>query len=292
MVAARRLIVMVAFFLPWFPGSIAAQNFPSLNAEGLAGATILKTESYAGRALFGYINGGAELYLEYGFKKLGRQEVQYAGERFVVEIYQMAGPNEAYGIFSVQRFKCIQVDSLSPHTCLSKYQLQAVAGDCYLNIINETGSAAAQKGSIDIYRSLRAAIRPQDLHLPSIFLNNKLKPFLHNLVIVHGPLGLQNGFPDWVPFFESFPTFLVFILPVEIGSSHLTLAYTNIPCCGEIEEFARLAGYDGVLGEDLQSQTKAGEHLFVQKLGKQVMIFAVGTGSLSELTDYLRSLSD
>lgn len=290
MATAPRLLAIVALSLPWLVGSIAAQDFPSLDAKVLAGAKILKTDSYAGKALFGYIDGGAELYLEYGFKQLTRQEVLYSGERFVVETYRMAGPNEAYGIFSVQRFKCIPVDSLSPNTCLSKYQLQAVTGECYLNIINESGSAAAQKGSIDIYRSLRAGIKPQELQLPSIFHYGKLKPFLRNLVIASGPLGLQNGYPDWLSYFESFETFTVYLVPVDLSTSHLVVAYAQIPCCGEVDEFARLAGFEGPLTEALRTESKDGTHLFARKLGKQNLLFGVGSGSLSDLTDFLRPL--
>lgn len=266
------------------------QDVPGLNAKDLAGAKILKTESYAGNALFGYIDGGAELYLEYGFKKLGRQEVLYSNEKFVVEIYQMAGPNEAYGVFSVQRFKCIPVDSLSPNTCLSKYQLQAVAGDCYLNIINETGTPAAQKGSVDIFRSFRAGIKPQNLQLPEIFQNDRLKPFMRNLVIAEGPLGLQNGYPEWLSYFESFETFTLYLVPVDVGTSPLVVAYAQIPCCGEVDEFTRLAGFESPLTEALRTESKDGTHMFARKLGKQILLFAVGSGSLSDLTDFLRPL--
>ncbi len=279
-------LLLLAFFTPCL-----SQDVPSLDAKDLAGATILKTESYAGRALFGYINGGAELYLEYGFRKLGRQEVLHSNEKFVVEIYQMAGPNEAYGIFSVQRFKCVPVDSLSPNTCLSRYQLQAVAGDCYLNIVNETGSPAAQKGSVHIFRALRARIKPQNPQWPALFHEEKLRPFLPNLVVAYGPVGLQNGFPGWLPYFESFESFTLVLLPIENAESHLEIAHVRISCCGEIEEFWRLAGFDGKPAETLTSLTKEGTKMLARQIGKQVLLFATGSESFPGLAAYVELLS-
>ena len=286
----NNVYVVVSLLLLAFATPSLGQDVPGLNTEDLAGAKILKTDSYTGKALFGYIDGGAELYLEYGLKKLGRQEISYSKEKFVVEIYQMAGANEAYGIFSVQRFKCIPLDSTLPNTCLSKYQLQAAVGDCYLSIINESGSAAAQKGSVEIYRSLHARIKQQRLQLPQMFQNNMLKPFMRNLVIAQGPLGIQNGYPDWLSYFESFETFTLFLLPLDVGRSHLVVAYVRIPCCGEVEEFAQLAGFEGPLTETLRTESKDGTHMFARKLGKQILLFAVGKGSRAELTEFLRPL--
>ena len=281
----------VLLLLLGFVALVMAQEVPGLHANDLAGAKILKTDTYAGKALFGYIDGGAELYLEYGFKELTRQEVLYSGERFVVETYQMPGPNEAYGIFSVQRFKCVPVDSFSVNTCLSKYQLQAVAGDCYLSIINETGSAAAQKGSIDIFRSLRAGIKPQDPELPALFRDAKLKPFRRNLLIAHGPLGLQNGFPDWLPYFESFQSFSLILLPIEDGSSQLCIGYARISCCGEIDDFWRVAGFEGKPTETLSAVKKNGLQMFARQIGKQVLLFAIATETFPGLTSYTDLLS-
>ncbi len=55
-----------------------------------------------GDELFQYMNGGAELYLEYKF--LGVKVKEYeseAGESLTIEIYSYAKPEDAYGIFSV-----------------------------------------------------------------------------------------------------------------------------------------------------------------------------------------------
>jgi len=64
-------------------------------------------ERYVKDSLYGYIDGGAELYLPYGFENV---EVGHftrtpgnPAREIAVEIYRMATPLDAFGIFSVQR---------------------------------------------------------------------------------------------------------------------------------------------------------------------------------------------
>jgi hypothetical protein len=63
-----------------------------------------KAQYAAGEDLFLLINGGAEIYHEYGFDRCALQT--YAsddGRSINVEIYKMIGPQAAYGIFSFKR---------------------------------------------------------------------------------------------------------------------------------------------------------------------------------------------
>ena len=220
-----------------------AQEVPVLHKGDLANGTILSTDYYAGQALFGYIDGGAELYLEYGFKKLGRQQIRSSNEEIVVEIYQMAGANQAYGIFSVQRFKCMPVDSLSPNTCLSRYQLQAVVGNCYLSIINETGSASARRVSIDIFRAIQSKVKPLYIKVPSVFDRPELAAYRSGLIIAYGRLGVQNGISEWDSLFQNTPRFSATLLPIDIGTERLSIAHLRFATDSESKEFCRLAGF-------------------------------------------------
>jgi hypothetical protein len=56
---------------------------------------------YIGDDLFQMIDGGAEVYREYGFVRAGSQEiVDDAGHSIMVELYEMSDPGAAYGIFT------------------------------------------------------------------------------------------------------------------------------------------------------------------------------------------------
>lgn len=60
--------------------------------------------SYSGEDLFMYINGGAEIYHEYGFKQVVVQDYKNTNERSLsVEIFKMENPAAAYGIYSFKK---------------------------------------------------------------------------------------------------------------------------------------------------------------------------------------------
>ncbi len=60
--------------------------------------------SYMGEDLFSYINGGAEIYHEYGFEQVVVQDYQNENDRSLsVEIYKMINPAAAYGIYSFKK---------------------------------------------------------------------------------------------------------------------------------------------------------------------------------------------
>jgi len=60
-----------------------------------------ETEVYIGDELFVYINGGAEIYHEYGFEQVAVQRYRRGDDNVSVEIYTMEG--EAFGIYSFAR---------------------------------------------------------------------------------------------------------------------------------------------------------------------------------------------
>jgi hypothetical protein len=59
-----------------------------------------KARIYTGTKLFDYMNGGAELYYEYGFVQACVQRYQTPPGEITVEIYQMDQPPSAYGIYT------------------------------------------------------------------------------------------------------------------------------------------------------------------------------------------------
>lgn len=62
------------------------------------------TQTYTGFELSDYINGGAEAYLAYGFRRVVVREFTNAdGARLTIDIYEMDSPENAYGVFSTDR---------------------------------------------------------------------------------------------------------------------------------------------------------------------------------------------
>lgn len=62
-------------------------------------------ETYEGEDLFIYINGGAEIYQEYGFQRVRVQEYALGDRSITREIYEMDDAASAYGLFTFKRGK-------------------------------------------------------------------------------------------------------------------------------------------------------------------------------------------
>jgi hypothetical protein len=74
--------------------------------SGLGGWVVKDdAQAFEGDDLYLYIDGGAEIYHEYGFQRVLVQDY-WKGERSVsLEIFEMASPEAAFGIFSFKRSK-------------------------------------------------------------------------------------------------------------------------------------------------------------------------------------------
>lgn len=121
----------------------------SLFPIAAGGQNITRERNFEGDALYGYMNGGSDLFFEYGFVSLNVLEVKFEGFDYTVETYTMADDYAAFGIYSIHIFKPLRVDSLlcanglGGFDCLSKYQLQAAYGNRYFSIVFNAGPLAA-----------------------------------------------------------------------------------------------------------------------------------------------------
>jgi len=114
---------------------LSAQETPEIRRERV----------FTGEGLYGFMNGAADLFFEYGFKSLINRDISYKGEDFTVDIYEMPNRNDAFGIYSMHVFRCQQADSIGAIDCASPYQLQAVVDNFYISIVFPSGSARAQQ---------------------------------------------------------------------------------------------------------------------------------------------------
>jgi len=60
---------------------------------------VVRSESFSGKELFSYIDGGAEVFLRCGFRRLEVREYEGPRGTVSVEVYDMGGPEGAKCIF-------------------------------------------------------------------------------------------------------------------------------------------------------------------------------------------------
>jgi hypothetical protein len=122
-----------------------ALSFPVLGGAGDEG--ILPPEGYLevwhregdpsvfpGEALYDHINGGAETYLELGFEACTVQRYRRDKDEYILEIYKMADPLAALGIYLTSCGNEAPDPSLSVRHTVGRNQLSALKGRHLLKI--------------------------------------------------------------------------------------------------------------------------------------------------------------
>lgn len=168
------------------------QEIQEVTAEESPGFELNRNECFNGESLWGYMNGGADIYLEYGFEKLRVEEFTNEDETIKLEIFKMYDPISAFGIYSIKAFKCEQSSVFTTNDCLNKYQFQLLYGNYYIQLINESGSEKAKQSMISIADTLLNKIEHIELILPVIFLTDSLNFSLYDIKMVKGDLGVHN----------------------------------------------------------------------------------------------------
>jgi hypothetical protein len=98
------------------------------------------SEVYKKEGLFGYIDGGAELFLQYGFEELSITRyvdafTPNAEKEITIEAYRMAAAADAFGIFSLKREGDERVSpEIEAVHWLSPTQASLVKGNLYISI--------------------------------------------------------------------------------------------------------------------------------------------------------------
>ena len=114
----KRLALLITFV-----SSVScAQDIPNLLPDSVGAWTRSDSaRTYVGDQLFGLIDGGADIFNEYGFKKAVAQRYSDPAHDYIdVEVYEMKDSSSAYGIFSLFTF------NTGRRTC---FPSEAFAGD-------------------------------------------------------------------------------------------------------------------------------------------------------------------
>lgn len=215
-----KLIILNIFFITCY-----AQETPMLNENSLPGIEKITTRHFDYDGLWGYINGGADLYFEYGFKSVTVQDFKINGSDFMVDIYHMKSPEAAYGIYSVSRFRCLHSNLLNQHDCATPYQYIAAKGNHFLSIANNTGSEVDQEVGLRIARKYLDQMDEGSLQIPEIFSHSMFNQGIDNMKLIFGPLGMQNGFVHWDGLFANFINYEAWVMPAEVNDTRFNIGF-------------------------------------------------------------------
>lgn len=245
---------------------------PGVSLKDIPSGEIKRDVYFDGKSLWGYIDGGADVYLEYGFSRLHLQEINYRKEHIKLEIYQMKNPEAAFGIFSVSRFKCLKEDSISRFHCLSSYQVQAARDRYYISAINDNGTPEEKALCKELVQVILNKIAQDSIKIPQLFLNELFQPYIGELKSFNGKLGVQNGFPAWSDQFDRYAKFSMYILPIENASNYAYLAKIRFSSSEDLKDFHTKAGFM-TLSQALLSVSKNGVFKALKQTGPDELVY-------------------
>ncbi len=119
---------------------------------------------FASADLYGHIDGGAELFLEFGFEQLtvqryvaetgkGRREIQ-------IELYRMADPEAATGIYLLKCGKESPAPSFNERHTLNKFQLLFLRDRYFVIVNNPEGDDTIKAGMLYFARYISSRLPP------------------------------------------------------------------------------------------------------------------------------------
>lgn len=209
-----RLLIIISFFYATASAQVS-EYFPVIEAESLKNGSVKSEKTYTAESLFGYMNGGAELYLEYGFDRLVVTELEYKETEYRAEIYKMKDAEAAYGIYSVSVFRCDSTGVVNDYSCLSPYQLQFCKGSYYISLVNSSGSSETAAGGIELAGMIASSITETSFKLNDIFRTNDIIQKADKILLVKGDLGMNNGAFRYADLLEGMEDYVCLIAESE-----------------------------------------------------------------------------
>lgn len=265
-------------------------DIPVLDSTDIPDAAITRSERYDGKSLWGYINGGADIYLEYGFDKVFVQEISWKKYQFKINVYRMKDEEAAFGIFSVSRHKCAPLDSISKFNCVTPYHIQIAHGRLYISIVNDNGSSEEQELAIQLAKKILKKSKKNIFALPTLFHKAVFLPYITAVKFFKGRLGIENGFPEWEDLFEGIKDYSVYILHIETKEGDINTAQIEFNNEKEKNNFLKKLNLVPQKGKPYQEKSFEGKFRAVKEFSSMEVIFLESNLNAENLNPYLQSI--
>lgn len=152
-------------------------------------------QSYRGDDLFMMIDGGADIYHEYGFVQVLETEyVDDHGKAIKLEIYEMESPAAAYGIYSFKVGDDGELLDIGQQALLEDYYLNFWKGNLLVTVVGMDADDAIAQGVIDLARAVdkRYSKTGERAELATLLLQEPLA--FSNPEYVLGDIGVMNSY--------------------------------------------------------------------------------------------------
>jgi len=184
---------------------------------------VKRERTFTGDGLYGFMDGGAEQYLEYGVSKLVTRDVVFKGEEYTIDIYDLPTPEDAFGIYSLHIFKCADKDMQGCIDCLSTYQMQTVEGNRYISVVFPSGTETARNNATEL---LRYYVKADPKHMPAFPAVLKLAtPYSLKVKYLRGPIALSEASITLSKQLNGIKYSRIWFIPEKVTNSFKALIY-------------------------------------------------------------------
>lgn len=144
--------------------------------------------------LFNHIDGGADIFLEFGFKRVLVQRYARAGTEIAVEIYEMAGPESALGIYLMKCGRETPFPGIPARNSSETAQFTILKGRTFIQVDNFGEDKAAVSAMTALARTILAQVADEPIDPRLAALLPADKKIAGSERLIRGPVALQPFF--------------------------------------------------------------------------------------------------
>jgi hypothetical protein len=143
--------------------------------------------------LFDYIDGGAELFLEFGFEELFVQHYRAEKSEMTLELYRMESPEAALGMYLLKCGTETPFPGIKARNSGNPYQLTVLKGNCFIQVDSFEGSEKLVPAMVALAaRTLKSIPEGRPVRLLENLPREGLVP--GSELLARGPFALQSIF--------------------------------------------------------------------------------------------------
>jgi len=178
----------------WFVLTVSCSTAASSNSGGAFASDWSKVQEpqvFRTGHLYDYIDGGAELYEEFGVVQLTVHQYRKAQDELELLVYEMESPESALGIYLMQAGTERPIAGIKARNSGSTSQISAVRGNSYVQITSLNSSPDVRTPMVNLANwALDPVPDEKPVALFSLLPRDSL--IFGSERIFHGPLGLNQ----------------------------------------------------------------------------------------------------
>lgn len=283
----------IYLYIPMIIWSLSglAQNIQQIPETDIQGLRILSGNSFVEGKMNDYLGNSAELFLEYGLKKIFVNEYLLGNDQATLEVYIMGNAPSAFGIYSLSISHCDQMNLFGSFSCISLYHVAAVHGSFFIYASNKTGTQSGQDLCEQLIKLLIDK-NPQEIwYGPALTQSAKAAPFTNTLRYFKGPLGLKRGFPVWSEMFENL-SFHMYTMNISTPDYAGILARITFPDEISLDSFIMKSNAVIMSANENPIQTSSGLYRTWYKINDTKILFMESNSPEADIKDFIPAMPD